>query len=118
MRPDVLYHQLENSRARAPQPLSAVADDRAIRGPVQDRLTGGEVGGLASVRSFSHPASSLPMAQLIDGKALAAAIRSEVTDGVTVFLTAHGRRPSLRVVLVGDNPASQSYVRGKARFCR
>ena len=55
------------------------------------------------------------MAQLIDGKALAAAIRSEVTDGVTVFLNAHGRRPSLRVVLVGDNPASQSYVRGKAR---
>ena len=55
------------------------------------------------------------MAQLIDGKALAAAIRSEVADGVSEFLDAHGRRPALRVVLVGDNPASQSYVRGKAR---
>jgi len=55
------------------------------------------------------------MAQLIDGKALAAAIRSEVAEGVAEFLSANGRRPALRVILVGDNPASQSYVRGKAR---
>ena len=55
------------------------------------------------------------MAQIIDGKALAAAVRAEVAEGVASFVASHGRRPTLRVVLVGENPASQSYVRGKAR---
>ena len=55
------------------------------------------------------------MAQLIDGKAIAAAVRADVAEGVEAFVETHGRRPALRVVLVGDNPASQSYVRGKAR---
>ena len=55
------------------------------------------------------------MAQIIDGKALAAAVRADVAEGVSSFVDAHQRRPALRVVLVGENPASQSYVRGKAR---
>ena len=55
------------------------------------------------------------MAQIIDGTAIAAAVRADVAEGVAAFVDAHGRRPALRVVLVGDNPASQSYVRGKAR---
>ena len=52
-------------------------------------------------------------AQLMDGKALAAqkkaAIRAEVER--------LARTPGLAVVLVGENPASQIYVRGKARDC-
>ena len=56
-----------------------------------------------------------PMATLIDGKAVAAAVRAEVAEGAEAFAEAHGRRPALRVVLVGENPASQSYVRGKTR---
>ncbi len=55
------------------------------------------------------------MASLIDGTAIAAAVRSDVADGAAAFLDEHGRRPALRVVLVGENPASQSYVRAKAR---
>ena len=55
------------------------------------------------------------MATLIDGKAVAAAVRAEVAEGAEAFAQAHGRRPALRVVLVGENPASQSYVRGKTR---
>ena len=55
------------------------------------------------------------MAQIIDGKAIAADVRAEVAQGAAAFLEAHGRKPALRVVLVGDNPASQSYVRGKQR---
>ncbi len=55
------------------------------------------------------------MAQLIDGTAVAADVRAEVAEGAAAFARAHGRRPALRVVLVGDNPASQSYVRAKAR---
>ena len=55
------------------------------------------------------------MAHLIDGKAVAAAVRAEVAEGAAAFSEAHGRAPALRVVLLGDNPASQSYVRAKAR---
>ncbi len=55
------------------------------------------------------------MAQLIDGTAIAADVRAEVAEGAAAFAAAHGRQPALRVVLVGDNPASQSYVRAKAR---
>jgi methylenetetrahydrofolate dehydrogenase (NADP+)/methenyltetrahydrofolate cyclohydrolase len=55
------------------------------------------------------------MAQTIDGTAIAAEVRAEVARGAAAFLREHGRRPALRVVLVGENPASQSYVRAKAR---
>ncbi|MEM1054418.1 MAG: bifunctional methylenetetrahydrofolate dehydrogenase/methenyltetrahydrofolate cyclohydrolase FolD [Bacteroidota bacterium] len=52
---------------------------------------------------------------LIDGKAIAAEVRAEVARGVRQFEQAHGRAPGLRVVLLGDNPASQSYVRAKKK---
>ena len=55
------------------------------------------------------------MAQTIDGTAIAATVRAEVAEGAAAFLAEHGRQPALRVVLVGDHPASQSYVRAKAR---
>lgn len=57
------------------------------------------------------------MAQIIDGKAVAAAIRSEVAESVRTHVDAGNRPPSLKVVLVGDDPASASYVRGKSRAC-
>lgn len=57
------------------------------------------------------------MAQIIDGKAVAATIRQEVADRVLDHVAAGNRPPSLRVVLVGDDPASASYVRGKGRAC-
>lgn len=50
-------------------------------------------------------------ARLIDGKAVAAAVRAEVAAGVAAF----GRAPGLAVVLVGDDPASAVYVRSKDR---
>jgi methylenetetrahydrofolate dehydrogenase (NADP+) / methenyltetrahydrofolate cyclohydrolase len=55
-------------------------------------------------------------AQLIDGNALAKAIRAEVADRAVV-LTARGRRPGLAVILVGDDPASQVYVKHKVNDC-
>ncbi|MEO0652695.1 MAG: bifunctional methylenetetrahydrofolate dehydrogenase/methenyltetrahydrofolate cyclohydrolase FolD [Planctomycetota bacterium] len=54
------------------------------------------------------------MAQLIDGKATAKAVREEVRSGAE-WLTARGTCPGLAVVLVGDDPASQVYVRNKDR---
>ncbi|MEZ5856661.1 MAG: bifunctional methylenetetrahydrofolate dehydrogenase/methenyltetrahydrofolate cyclohydrolase FolD [Hyphomicrobiaceae bacterium] len=54
-------------------------------------------------------------ATLIDGKAIAEALRQDVASGVASFARQHGRAPGLAVVLVGEDPASQVYVRNKAR---
>lgn len=61
----------------------------------------------------ADPVSS---AQILDGKATAAAIRAEVKERVTA-LQAKGVTPGLGTVLVGDDPGSHSYVRGKHRDC-
>lgn len=55
-------------------------------------------------------------AQIIDGKALSAQVRTEVTQRVAA-LKAQGVTPGLAVILVGDNPASQVYVRNKVKAC-
>jgi methylenetetrahydrofolate dehydrogenase (NADP+)/methenyltetrahydrofolate cyclohydrolase len=55
-------------------------------------------------------------AQLIDGLALAKQTRADVAARAAA-LTARGHRPGLAVVLVGDNPASQVYVRNKVKAC-
>ncbi len=54
-------------------------------------------------------------ARLIDGKAFAADLRGRVARHVARFVAATGRAPGLAVVLVGDDPASQVYVRNKAK---
>ncbi len=56
-------------------------------------------------------------AQLIDGKAIAAQIYDEIQAEVAVLKEKHGITPGLATVLVGENPASQSYVRSKQRTC-
>ena len=55
-------------------------------------------------------------AQLIDGNALSRQLRSEVATRAAA-LKARGVTPGLAVVLVGDNPASQVYVRNKVKAC-
>jgi methylenetetrahydrofolate dehydrogenase (NADP+)/methenyltetrahydrofolate cyclohydrolase len=55
-------------------------------------------------------------AQILDGKATAAAIRAELRERVTA-LAARGVVPGLGTVLVGDDPGSHSYVAGKHRDC-
>jgi len=56
-------------------------------------------------------------AQLLDGKAIAADIREQVKSKVQARTAAGLRPPGLIVVLVGDNPASQVYVRNKQNAC-
>jgi methylenetetrahydrofolate dehydrogenase (NADP+)/methenyltetrahydrofolate cyclohydrolase len=56
-------------------------------------------------------------AQIINGKEIAAQIRSELKERVD-RLASKGRRPGLAVVLVGDNPASAVYVRMKKKACQ
>ncbi len=55
-------------------------------------------------------------AQLIDGNALSKQLRTQVAAD-TAALKAQGLTPGLAVVLVGDNPASQVYVRNKVKAC-
>jgi methylenetetrahydrofolate dehydrogenase (NADP+) / methenyltetrahydrofolate cyclohydrolase len=56
-------------------------------------------------------------AKLIDGKAIAADIRKEIAVDVKELVAAGGPRPGLATVLVGENPASQTYVRMKQKAC-
>jgi methylenetetrahydrofolate dehydrogenase (NADP+) / methenyltetrahydrofolate cyclohydrolase len=55
-------------------------------------------------------------AAVIDGKAFAAGLRGRVAEGVDAFVGKAGRRPGLAVVLVGEDPASQVYVRSKGKM--
>lgn len=54
-------------------------------------------------------------AKIIDGKAMAQEVRGNVAKGVAFLQQHHGITPGLAVVLVGDNPASQIYIRNKGR---
>ncbi len=57
------------------------------------------------------------MAKLIDGKLISAQIRAEIKEETAAFVATHGYAPGLAVVIVGEDPASQVYVRNKARAC-
>jgi methylenetetrahydrofolate dehydrogenase (NADP+)/methenyltetrahydrofolate cyclohydrolase len=56
-------------------------------------------------------------ARILDGKALAETVRSEVRTGVEALRGRTGRVPGLDVVLVGDDPASAIYTRSKEKAC-
>lgn len=56
-------------------------------------------------------------AKILDGKALAEQIRTALTEKVTEFTSKTGIVPCLTVILVGENPASQVYVRNKQKAC-
>ena len=58
------------------------------------------------------------MAEIIDGKAFAAGLRERIAGQVEVLKSEHGITPGLAVVLVGDNPASEVYVRNKGKQTR
>jgi len=54
-------------------------------------------------------------ARFLDGKAIAEQIRSEVAPAIAAFTARAGRPPGLGIVLVGDDPASELYVRSKLK---
>lgn len=60
----------------------------------------------------------MSQAQIIDGKATAERLRAEVAAEVAILKAEHGLQPGLAVVLVGDDPASQVYVRSKGEHSR
>jgi methylenetetrahydrofolate dehydrogenase (NADP+) / methenyltetrahydrofolate cyclohydrolase len=56
-------------------------------------------------------------AAIIDGQAIAARLRQRVGDAAAALRERHGIVPGLAAIIVGDDPASQIYVRNKARAC-
>ena len=57
-------------------------------------------------------------AKIIDGKAIAAEIREDIAAGVEKLVSSGGPRPGLATVLVGQDPASHTYVRMKRKACK
>ncbi len=57
------------------------------------------------------------MAIIIDGKAVSAKLRSEIKEQSSKFESQTGIKPGLAVIIVGSDPASQIYVRNKAKAC-
>lgn len=55
------------------------------------------------------------MSELIDGKALSLSLKEEMKGRMAELEEKYGRVPCLAVIIVGDNPASRSYVRGKIK---
>ena len=57
-------------------------------------------------------------AEILDGKAIAKQIQAETKQKVADFVANGGPQPKLAAVLVGEDPASQVYVRNKERACK
>ena len=67
---------------------------------------------------MSHHVPDSPIeTQVLDGQALAQKIRGELAAEVKALVASGHRPPCLAVVLVGDDPASRSYIKGKQRAC-
>jgi methylenetetrahydrofolate dehydrogenase (NADP+)/methenyltetrahydrofolate cyclohydrolase len=56
--------------------------------------------------------------KIIDGKQVAKEVREELKEEVLAATTKYGRKPGLAVVLIGDNPASHTYVKNKVTACK
>lgn len=57
------------------------------------------------------------MSRIIDGKALATSLKDKMKEEISSIRDRYGRTPCLAVIIVGDNPASRSYVSGKIKAC-
>ena len=68
-------------------------------------------------RSTTTTTTRAMAAEIIDGKAIAQAVRDEVRDKVSAMRAATGKAPGLAVVLVGERKDSQTYVRSKKKAC-
>ena len=56
-------------------------------------------------------------AKVLDGKKISKEIQAEIKERVAAFVATHHQSPTLAAVLVGEDPASQVYVRNKERAC-
>lgn len=97
--------------AASGQPWSRGGGEGSARASLGDRERRGAGGLGRAVIHFSLSMSAI----LLDGNAVAAAIRDSVRPAIQEFITAAGRPPALGIILVGEDPASEIYVRNKVR---
>ncbi len=71
----------------------------------------------AQFRPVPHKGPARVTARIIDGKEMASKVHEKVAAGVEEYRKQHGSVPGLAVVLIGDDPASHAYIRGKERAC-
>src|SRR5690606_2450684 len=90
--------------------------DRAARGRRDRRRRAARARAEAHGRLPAVPGPAAVSAQILDGKATAAAIKAELAERIAV-LASKGVVPGLGTLLVGDDPGSQWYVAGKHRDC-
>jgi methylenetetrahydrofolate dehydrogenase (NADP+)/methenyltetrahydrofolate cyclohydrolase len=57
------------------------------------------------------------MTKILDGKKLSAELKIQIKDKTKAFINSGGKQPHLAVILVGNNPASESYVKSKVKSC-
>src|SRR6266700_7781392 len=60
---------------------------------------------------------TLMAAYILDGKAISSQIRFELKESTAAFVRATARKPGLATILVGENPASHTYVTNKIKAC-
>lgn len=66
-------------------------------------------------KDIAHFAMEYARAAVIDGKAISLAVKDRIKEQVPLLEVKYGRKPSLAVIIVGENPASQVYVRNKVK---
>ncbi len=64
---------------------------------------------------IAHQAMESQKASVIDGKAVSLAVKDRIREQIPLLEVKYGRKPSLAVIIVGENPASQVYVRNKVK---
>lgn len=93
-----------------------MAAARAVRSRSFTSLLHGVSRSLGINRAF-HVSENRNEAQIIDGKAMAKQIREEVRKEISTRVKSGHRPPHLTAVLVGNDPASEAYVRNKIKAC-
>ncbi len=104
--------QLVTNGGRVMMVVAEGKDIRAAYRKVYAELAKIQCDNLFHRRDIAHWALD---GQILDGKALAASIKDGLRDRVAKLEVKYGRKPSLAVIIVGNNPASQVYVRNKVK---
>lgn len=98
--------------------LMAVAEGRDIyeaREKVYSGISRIRCDNLFYRNDIAHYAMEHSVSSIIDGKAVSLAVKDRIKEQIPLLEVKYGRKPSLAVIMVGENPASQVYVRNKVK---
>jgi phosphoribosylamine---glycine ligase len=90
-------------------------DIAAARDKVYSEIARIKCDNLFYRNDIAHQAMESPKASVIDGKAVSLSVKDRIREQIPLLEVKYGRKPSLAVIIVGENPASQVYVRNKVK---